>query len=101
MISTQRANRRRRFLPWGATIIVAATIGVIGFDVLRQVRANALTRFVPVVVLTSSSREEDVVQSYALGANSYVSKPVNHTEYEGLVSCLATYWLQLNRSSQT
>ena len=67
-----------------------------GIDVLRRVRANAATRLIPVVILTSSSEEEDMLQSYEFGANSYIRKPVAFTAFVEAVSRLGVYWMLLN-----
>ncbi|HEY3145988.1 MAG TPA: response regulator [Dongiaceae bacterium] len=67
-----------------------------GFDVLRRIRADERTRFLPVVVLTSSKEERDVVQSYRDGCNSYVRKPVNFDEFLEAARQLGMYWLLLN-----
>jgi len=67
-----------------------------GLDVLRRLRANALTRRVPVVVLTSSSEESDIARAYDYGANSYVRKPVEFDKFVEFVRALGTYWLKLN-----
>ena len=67
-----------------------------GLEVLRRMRADARTRLLPVVVLTSSTEEEDMVKSYSLGANSYVRKPVNFAEFANAVHQLGLYWLVLN-----
>lgn len=69
-----------------------------GFDVLRSIRGEPRTRCLPVVVLTSSREERDVAQSYSLGANSYVCKPVDFTEFVEAVRQLGVYWLLLNLS---
>jgi two-component system response regulator len=68
-----------------------------GFEVLRRIRDAERTRLLPVVVLTSSAEEEDVLRSYQLGANSYVRKPVNFTEFVEAAKQLGLYWLVLNR----
>ena len=68
-----------------------------GFDVLREIRKSNLTILAPVVILTSSSEEKDIVQSYNLGVNSYVRKPVDFKEFANLVGHLCKYWLILNR----
>ncbi|MFY0562966.1 response regulator [Archangium lansingense] len=69
-----------------------------GHSVLRQIRANPRTRFLPVVILTSSDEEKDLVESYSHGCNSYVRKPVSYTEFVEAARQLGVYWLVLNRS---
>ena len=67
-----------------------------GLEVLRRVRADERTRLLPVVVLTSSKEERDVIGSYSLGCNSYVRKPVDFLEFSDAVRQLGLYWLILN-----
>jgi CheY-like chemotaxis protein len=67
-----------------------------GLEVLRRIRADERTRILPVVVLTSSKEEEDVAHSYTLGANSYVRKPVDFTQFTEAIRTLGLFWLQLN-----
>jgi two-component system response regulator len=69
-----------------------------GHEVLRQIRANARTRFLPVVILTSSDEEKDLLESYSQGCNSYVRKPVSYNEFVEAARQLGVYWLVLNRS---
>lgn len=70
-----------------------------GLEVLRRIRGDARTKLLPVVVLTSSKEEQDLVTSYSLGANSYVRKPVDFTEFVGAVTQLGCYWLVLNQAA--
>jgi two-component system response regulator len=67
-----------------------------GFEVLRRVRADPRTRTTPIVVLTSSKRDQDLVESYGYGANAYVRKPVGFTEFSGAVRALGLFWLIFN-----
>ncbi|CAA9230601.1 MAG: Two-component transcriptional response regulator, LuxR family [uncultured Chloroflexi bacterium] len=68
-----------------------------GLEVLRRMRADERTRYLPVVVLTSSDEEQDLLESYGLGANSYVRKPVDFAQFVESVRQLGLYWLVLNR----
>ena len=68
-----------------------------GLDVLRRMRDDERTRFLPVVVLTSSSEERDIVESYRLGANSYVRKPVDFDQFLEAARQLGLYWIVLNK----
>ncbi len=70
-----------------------------GLEVLRQLRANELTRLLPVVILTSSNEEQDRVNGYGLGANSYVRKPIDFGQFTDAVRQLGLYWLILNESA--
>lgn len=67
-----------------------------GLEVLHQIRSNEKTQILPVVILTSSREEQDIVQGYNLGANSYVRKPVDYNEFVQAVSQLGVFWLLLN-----
>lgn len=68
-----------------------------GMEVLRRVKDDARTRTIPVVVLTSSKEDRDIAESYKLGVNSYISKPVEFDEFAKTVSELGMYWLLVNR----
>ena len=67
-----------------------------GLEVLRHVRNDARTRSLPVVILTSSREDQDLVQGYGLGANSYIRKPVDFTQFVEAVRQVGSYWLILN-----
>jgi two-component system response regulator len=70
-----------------------------GLEVLRQIRADERTQLIPVVVLTSSKLDEDVIASYRNGANAYVRKPVKFSEFVEAVSTLGLFWLLLNEGA--
>jgi two-component system response regulator len=69
-----------------------------GLEVLRRLRADARTRLVPVIILTSSKEERDLVEGYSNGANSYIRKPVDFEQFSEAVRQLGLYWLVLNES---
>ncbi|HWD92906.1 MAG TPA: response regulator [Verrucomicrobiae bacterium] len=68
-----------------------------GLEVLRRIRNDERTRLLPVVILTSSNEERDVINGYKLGTNSYVQKPVDFTAFMDAVGQLGLYWLMLNQ----
>ena len=69
-----------------------------GLEVLKQIRAQELTRYLSVVILTSSKEEQDLISGYQLGANSYIRKPVDFNQFMEAVRQLGLYWLVLNES---
>ena len=69
-----------------------------GLEVLRRLRNDERTKLLPVVVLTSSREEQDLTESYSLGANSYIRKPVNFAQFTEAIRQLGLYWLVLNES---
>ena len=71
-----------------------------GMEVLRQVKNNSGTKFIPVIILTSSKEEKDLVESYRLGVNSYIQKPVNFEKFAEVVKQVGLYWLLINELPQ-
>jgi CheY-like chemotaxis protein len=72
--------------------------GLDGLEVLRKVKSDEHTKTIPVVILTSSADQRDIIESYQLGVNSYIIKPVSFDEFANIVSKIAIYWLLLNLS---
>ncbi|KUG24655.1 response regulator [hydrocarbon metagenome] len=68
-----------------------------GLELLKAIRQNEITKLLPVVVITSSNQEEDLIESYKLGANSYIPKPVDFKEFMEAVKLLSLYWLLWNK----
>lgn len=69
-----------------------------GMEVLRRLKADARTRTIPVVILTSSREERDLIGSYNLGVNSYIQKPVNFEQFREVVKSVGLYWLLINQA---
>ncbi len=68
-----------------------------GLEILRAVKADSRTKAVPVVVMTSSKQQRDLVESYQLGVNSYIQKPINFQEFQEVIRQLGYYWLAINQ----
>jgi two-component system response regulator len=72
-----------------------------GMEVLRQIKNDARTKIIPVVLMTSSKEEQDLVRGYNLGANSYIQKPVDFDEFRKTIKLLGLYWLVINQPPVT
>ena len=91
----QYADRDPRQMP-AVTLLDLKLPRVDGLEVLRRIREDERTRFLPIVVLTSSKEEQDLLQSYGHGANSYIRKPVDFSQFMEAVRQVGVYWLVLN-----
>ncbi len=89
------AGRDARILP-SVTLLDLKLPKIDGLEVLKRIRADERTRFLPVVILTSSKEEQDLINGYKLGANSYIRKPVDFSQFIDAVRQLGLYWLLLN-----
>jgi two-component system, response regulator len=91
------AGRDKRIVP--QVVLLDLNLPKVGgLDVLKAIRADEQTRPLPVVILTSSKQEEDILQSFTRGANSYVRKPVDFAQFTEAVRMLGLYWLLLNEA---
>ena len=91
------AGRNLRIMPT-VTLLDLKLPKVDGLEVLRRIRATERTKLLPVVILTSSKEEQDMLSGYKLGANSYIRKPVDFLQFNEAVRNLGLYWLLLNES---
>ena len=91
----EHRNRNPKQLP-NVALLDLKLPRIDGLEVLRQVRANERTRFLPVVILTSSREEQDLIEGYSLGVNSYIRKPMDFVQFTDAVRQLGAYWLTLN-----
>lgn len=93
--SGSHAGRDRNALPY-AVLLDLNLPKISGLEVLRRIRADEWTRRLPVIILTTSREERDIVSGYDLGANSYVRKPVDFAQFAEAARQLGFYWLGLN-----
>lgn len=93
----QYADRNPSILPQ-AILLDLKLPKIDGLQVLQQIRANPLTRLLPVIILTASDEEADIIGSYHRGANSYIRKPVEFDKFVQAVQQLGLYWLVLNEA---
>jgi two-component system response regulator len=70
-----------------------------GIEVLRRIKDHPVTKLIPVVILTSSKEERDLIKGYELGVNSYIQKPVDFDQFREIVRQLGLYWLVINQPS--
>lgn len=91
------AGRDPRILP-SVTLLDLNLPKMDGLEVLRQIRSNEKTKLLPVVVLTSSKEDQDLLKSYGLGANSYIRKPVDFGQFSDAIRQLGLYWLVINEA---
>jgi two-component system, response regulator len=90
------ADRSDSLRPW-LVLLDLKLPKVDGLQVLREVKLNPSTRAIPIILLTSSNEERDLVAGYQLGVNSYIQKPVNFNDFQKVVRDLGMYWLLVNK----
>ena len=83
--------------PPGLVLLDLKLPKVDGLQVLRELKANRNTRSIPVIILTSSREERDIVESYKIGINSYIQKPVDFDKFRETIKALGVYWLEVNQ----
>ncbi|OAN87194.1 two-component system response regulator [Marinobacter sp. EhC06] len=81
----------------GAVLLDVKLPKVGGLEVLRHLRSSPLTQWLPVIMVTSSDEPADLLEAYRLGANSFITKPINYREFVEQMTLLARYWLKVNR----
>jgi two-component system, response regulator len=91
------AGRDTKLLP-AVTLLDLKLPKIDGLEVLQRVRADERTQLVPIVILTSSKEEQDLIKGYKLGANSYIRKPVDFSQFVDAIRQLGLYWLVINES---
>jgi len=90
-------HAQRDPLDWPKVVLLDLKLPKVdGLEVLRQIRGNPKTHFLPVVILTSSREERDIVEGYRLGVNSFIQKPVDFEQFTAAIRTLGLYWLVMN-----
>ena len=98
-IFTRGKYEARKTLPQPKLILLDLKLPKVdGLQILKEIKSNDVTRSIPVVILTSSQEERDIVESYQFGANSYLVKPVNFESFSKAIADLGFYWLLLNQT---
>lgn len=92
-LAKQKAQELPRFI-----LLDLCLPGMSGLDVLKHIRADKPTHYLPVVILTTSNEKSDELQGYDLGANSYICKPVDFKRFSHVIQQLGEYWLEINES---
>lgn len=98
LLGTDGSHPRQRDLGPKLILLDLKLPRVDGLEVLNTIKANPETRPIPVVVLTSSKEERDMLRSYEFGVNSYICKPVDFDKFKGIVKQLSIYWLSINET---
>jgi two-component system response regulator len=98
-IFTRGKYEVRKCLPHPKLILLDLKLPKVdGLQILKEIKSNEATKAIPVVILTSSQEERDIIESYQLGANSYLVKPVNFESFSKAIADLGFYWLLLNQT---